>query len=157
MVSRAELRLVVALGLFLGMIYSGSSFPGFRQPAATDAASPSAIGARFGLCHAGGGWNCVVDGDTFYASGVKVRVADIDTPETHPPRCADEARLGEAATRRMQALLNAGPFTMDPIDRDEDRYGRKLRVVVRDGDSLGDTLVAEGLARPYAGGRRAWC
>lgn len=99
----------------------------------------------------------MVDGDTFYWCRDKIRVADIDTPETHPPRCPQEARLGEAATLRMQALLNAGPFTLDATTRDEDRSGRKLRVVMRDGESLGDRLVAEGLARPYGGGRRSWC
>jgi endonuclease YncB( thermonuclease family) len=58
----------------------------------------------------------------------------------------------------MQDLLNAGPFTLVPIKRDVDRYGRKLRVVERDGESLGDMLVQQGLARPYGGGKRApWC
>ena len=99
----------------------------------------------------------MVDGDTFYTEGMKVRIADIDAPETHPSRCAKEARLGADATLRLQGLLSAGPFTMATIDRDEDRYGRKLRVVMRDGGSLGGVLVSEGLARPYAGGRRAWC
>jgi len=33
---------------------------------------------------------------------------------------------------------------MTPFGRDEDRYGRKLRVVVRNGRSLGDQLVSEG-------------
>lgn len=112
----------------------------------------------FSICHAGGGANCVVDGDTFWMEGEKIRMADIDTPETHPPRCAREAALGEAATERLQALLNAGPVTLEAIDRDTDRYGRKLRVVTRGGVSLGDALVAEGLARRYEGGRReGWC
>ena len=162
--SWAEFRLAATLGLLIGLAWpqlrmqapATWNVPQFARPA-SDAARAAPISARFGLCHRGGGWNCVVDGDTFYADGVKVRVAEIDTPETHPSRCADEARLGKAATLRMQALLNAGPFTLDSIDRDEDKYGRKLRVVVRDGESLGDTLVAEGLARPYAGGRRGWC
>ena len=70
------------------------------------------------------------------ASVEKIRLADIDTPETYPPRWAAERRAGEAATLRMQALLNAGPFTLGPIKRDVDRYGRKLRVVERDGASL---------------------
>lgn len=113
---------------------------------------------RFGLCHIGGGANCVVDGDTIWMNGVKIRIADIDTPETHPPRCAAEAELGDRATRRLQNLLNAGPVTLEPIERDEDRYGRKLRRVVRGGTSLGDILIAEGLARPYSGGPRSgWC
>jgi len=114
--------------------------------------------ARFGLCHSGGGNNCVVDGDTFWMGGEKIRIADIDTPETHPSRCAREAALGNAATDRLQILLSAGPFTLLPIDRDTDRYGRKLRIVVRNGGSLGDILVSEGLARPYQGGyREGWC
>ncbi|MGE3306913.1 MAG: thermonuclease family protein, partial [Rhizobiaceae bacterium] len=36
-------------------------------------------------------------------------------------------------------------------------YGRLLRTVHRNDHSLGDTLIAEGLARPYDGGRRSWC
>lgn len=119
--------------------------------------SAAAVSARFGLCHSGGGTNCVVDGDTFWMAGEKIRIADIDTPETHPPRCAEEARLGAAATRRLHALLNAGPITLEAIDRDTDRYGRKLRVVTRGGESLGGVLVDEGLARWYGGGRRSWC
>lgn len=113
---------------------------------------------QFSKCHMGGGTNCVVDGDTFWMDGEKIRIADIDTPETHPSRCAEEARLGTAATDRLQALLNAGAFELTPIRRDTDRYGRKLRIVERNGRSIGDVLVSEGLARPYAGGPRAsWC
>jgi endonuclease YncB( thermonuclease family) len=58
----------------------------------------------------------------------------------------------------MEALLKDGPFEMRRISgRDEDRYGRKLRVIVRDGRSLGDQMVAEGLARTWEGRRRPWC
>lgn len=121
------------------------------------APTTAAIRANFGFCHSGGGTNCVVDGDTFWMAGQKIRIADIDTPETHPPRCAEEARLGAAATERLRQLLNGGPITLAAVDRDTDRYGRKLRIVLRDGHSIGDTLVSEGLARPYAGGRRPWC
>ncbi|UYY57933.1 thermonuclease family protein [Sphingomonas sp. S2-65] len=126
-------------------------------PSASAAMPVTTVKARFGLCHTGGGTNCVVDGDTVWISGEKVRVADIDAPETHPPRCASEARLGKAATRRLQALLNKGPVTLAIEDRDTDRYGRKLRVVMRGGQSLGEQLVEEGLARPWEGRRRPWC
>jgi micrococcal nuclease len=111
----------------------------------------------FRLCHTGGGYNCVVDGDTFHYHFTRIRMADIDTPETHPPRCAYEAELGRRATERLQELLNQGPFTLRTIDRDEDQYGRKLRVVMRGGDSLGLQLVNEGLARRWTGRRRPWC
>jgi endonuclease YncB( thermonuclease family) len=115
------------------------------------------VHASFGTCHIGGGTNCVVDGDTLWLAGEKIRVADIDAPETHPPRCTYEAELGNRATRRLRELLNGGAVSVQPIDRDEDRYGRKLRIVLVNGRSVGDMLVDEGLARPYGGGRRPWC
>jgi endonuclease YncB( thermonuclease family) len=54
-------------------------------------------------------------------------------------------------------LINAGPIELVRRGRDEDRYGRKLRVIARHGRSLSDTLVAEGLARRWDGRRRSWC
>ena len=114
--------------------------------------------SQFGMCGAFERHNCVIDGDTFYLRGLKIRVADIDTPETHPPRCEYERELGARATRRLQELLNVGPFELvQSGDRDEDRYGRKLRIVQRNGRSLGNILVAEGLARASTGRRQTWC
>lgn len=115
------------------------------------------LSARFGFCHAGGGTNCVVDGDTFWFQGTKYRIADIDTPETHGPRCMAEGALGARATTRLQALMNDGPFSLEPADRDTDRYGRALRVVTRAGESIGGMLIAEGLAREWDGARHPWC
>ena len=115
------------------------------------------VRASFGLCHSGGGTNCVVDGDTIWLGGENIRVADIDAPETHEPRCAEEQALGDRATARLHELVNNGTVTLTPIDRDEDSYGRKLRIVRVDGTSVGETLVSEGLARWYEGGRRGWC
>lgn len=138
-----------------GMIGAGA-LAGFLVPIrASSAPEPSA--RHFTICHTGGGTNCVVDGDTAWIDGVKIRVLDIDAPETHPPRCDREAELGARATQRLAILLNQGPFELISENRDTDRYGRKLRRIVRDGQSLGDQLVSEGLARPYAGGRRPWC
>lgn len=113
--------------------------------------------ASFALCHSGGGINCIVDGDTFWFGGEKYRIADIDTPETHPARCVEEARLGDAATVRLQAWMNEGAFSLESAGRDTDRYGRKLRIVTRGGASVADTLIGEGLARPWEGKRRPWC
>lgn len=129
-----------------------------RQAPLTGADGEAVSGVHFGLCHSGGGRNCVVDGDTFWLAGEKIRIADIDAPETHPPNCDAEAAKGAAATRRLHALLNAGPFTLERIERDTDRYGRTLRIVARGRLSIGGQLVSEGLARPYRGGRREpWC
>lgn len=98
----------------------------------------------------------IIDGDTFRYRGEKIRVADIDTPEVNG-RCDYERALAARATRRMDALLREGPFELHPVERDEDRYGRKLRIVTRDGRSLGDQLVSEGLARTCTGRREPWC
>lgn len=121
-----------------------------RQP--TDRES-----AHFTLCSGPIRKTCVIDGDTFWYRGAKIRVADINAPETSEPGCAAEAALGERATRRLAALLNAGPFTLEAADRETDRYGRALRTVTRHGESLGDALVAEGLAERWQGYRRDWC
>jgi endonuclease YncB( thermonuclease family) len=115
------------------------------------------LDVTFGSCHVGGGENCVVDGDTLWIDGVKIRVADIDAPETHDYKCASEKALGDRATARLRQLVNSGVVTLGRTDRDEDRYGRKLRIVMVDGQSVGDTLVGEGLARWYEGGRKPWC
>ncbi|MBX3575347.1 MAG: thermonuclease family protein [Mesorhizobium sp.] len=109
------------------------------------------------MCGEGGGRNCVVDGDTFVLNGKAVRVADIDTPEAGNPKCRREAELAEKATRRLRDLLNAGPLDLVAQPRDEDIYGRKLRTVMRDGRSIGDTLIAEGLARRWTGSKKSWC
>lgn len=101
---------------------------------------------------------CVVDGDTIWLDGVKIRVADIDTPELTRPRCPYEKQQAILATERLVDLLNEGPFSVVPIGRrDEDRWGRKIRVLVRDGKSIGDTLTKEGLARTWTGRREPWC
>ena len=113
---------------------------------------------RYPICSGGAAReNCVVDGDTFYMDGTTVRIMDIDAPETHPPHCAYEADIGDRATRRLSQLLSAGAFQLVRADRDVDKYGRQLRVVIRDGRSIGKMLVAEGLARTWSGKRRPWC
>ena len=154
----------LALGSFVDLPTLGSgdgatlSAPPLEAGATTsEPVFAAGVTRNFTMCHTGGGTNCVVDGDTFWMDGEKVRIADIDTPETHPARCAEEARLGAAATERLRALLNSGPVELVTADRDTDRYGRKLRIVSRGGQSLGAILIDEGLARPWAGQRRPWC
>lgn len=148
---RVALGVAALGGMALGL---GASLWSVGVPSA--AAEPEAR-VSFSLCHTGGGTDCVVDGDTIWMGGEKIRIADIDAPETHPSRCAEEARLGEAATLRLQALLNAGPVRLAAADRDTDRYGRKLRIVMRGNASIGGMLVREGFAREWTGRRQPWC
>ncbi len=112
----------------------------------------------FRKCESGHRTTCVVDGDTLWIGGEKIRVADIDTPEVSEPKCASELALGQRATRRLIELVNQAPFELHAWPgHDKDRYGRKLRVLIRNGKSLGDILVSEGLARTWSGRRQAWC
>ena len=120
-------------------------------------AVPDGERATFSRCHGANRVTCVVDGDTIWYRGTKIRIADINTPEISRPSCRREAELGERATARLTALLNAGGFSLVRGGRDEDRYGRKLRVVTRGGVSLGEMLVAEGLAERWQGRRGNWC
>ena len=113
--------------------------------------------ATFSLCAEGPRTTCVVDGDTFWLAGEKIRIADINAPETHAAGCAAEQALGQRATKRLIDLLNAGPFVLDIEGRALDRYGRSLRIVRRGGKSLGAQLVSEGLAEPWRGKRSDWC
>lgn len=127
--------------------------------AATPATPRDRESAQFPLCGTGARTTCVVDGDTFWYRGEKVRIADINTPEISQPACPREAELGRAATLRLQGLLASGPFTLAPAPdgRDRDRYGRLLRIVTRAGRSLGADLVQAGLAETWHGRRGNWC
>ncbi|OYW49154.1 MAG: nuclease [Novosphingobium sp. 28-62-57] len=121
------------------------------------ARSPDAQAARFDQCGAGPRISCVVDGDTFWLQGTKIRIADINTPEVSQPSCPAEAALGQRAKTRLVELLNSGPFALEVQGRATDRYGRALRVVTRNGQSLGAILTAEGLAERWQGRRGNWC
>lgn len=130
----------------------------FSSACARPSTQPDMERARFDPCGSGRRVTCVVDGDTFWYRGTKVRIADINAPEVGHPACPFEARLGAAATQRLIELLNEGPFTLAVEGaRDTDRYGRALRIVVRNGASLGRTLEREGLAERWKGRRGDWC
>lgn len=159
----------LGLGLFSILAAAGAlTITSFGPVVETDSLTFQASDARPTLIKAGASAQfsicgsvrrtCVVDGDTFWLDGVKIRIADIDTPEIGQPQCDREYQLGMKATYRLVELLNAGPFELRTIgERDEDRFGRKLRVVIRGGRSLGDQLVSEGLARTWSGRREPWC
>lgn len=100
----------------------------------------------------------VIDGDTFYHGDDRYRLKGFDTPETYFPKCAAEYELGQKAKDRLADLLyqNGGvDLQIDPV---RDNYGRFLAWASVDGNDVGSILISEGLARPYAGGKRPpWC
>jgi len=103
----------------------------------------------------------VVDGDTVRLSGgEKIRISNIDTPET-PPRssCSEEARLAQAATANLRSMVaRARDVRFVPDwDRERDVYGRLLGRVVIDGVDVGEAQIAAGLAQRWQGHRAWWC
>ena len=121
-------------------------------------AGEGGAGERFGLCGSQERVTCVVDGDTIIHQGLRIRLIDFDAPEIDVPKCASEEALGHKARLRLRDLLNAGTVRIVKAgSRDEDRYGRKLRLVTVNGRSVGDILIEEGLAWPWEGRRHDWC
>lgn len=151
---------LIALGLYLrfGGPEAALDAEHEMQALAAPVAGPQdRLSASFSLCSGPIRHDCVVDGDTFWFGGEKYRVLDINAPEISTPKCDRELALGQAATARLRQLLNAGPFSLESGDEETDRYGRKLRRITRGGTSLGDMLIAEGLAERWQGFRRNWC
>ena len=108
----------------------------------------------------------VVDGDTVEVLAriwpdhyveTLVRLAGIDTPELRG-RCPEETAMALRAKARLAALLAGQRLQL--IDVRYGKYAGRVvaRVLTEDGRDVAKILLAENLARPYDGGRRApWC
>ncbi|PWK60495.1 thermonuclease family protein [Roseicyclus mahoneyensis] len=134
---------------FLALVFMGIlTFSPLQATASSD--SPPCVVVR------------VVDGDTVDMDCLgegrfRARLTGYDTPETHRPGCANEALLGQAATRRLRALVADARQIEARLGR-WDRCERRLVQLSIDGRDVGARLIAEGLALPYDGGRRPdWC
>jgi micrococcal nuclease len=88
----------------------------------------------------------------------EVRLRGIDAPELHG-QCAAERAKAQAAKAKLADLLPT--FAQVRVrDVQPDKYfGRYIAdVILPDGSSAADAMVAAGLARPYSGGtRQPWC
>lgn len=112
--------------------------------------------SAIGVCRKGPRVTCVIDGDTFWWEGQKMRVAGIDAPERYGAACASESALAWRSAERLASLLSGGQVEIAPTD-DIDLYRRTIAEVSVDGTDVGRTLVAEGLARRWSGRREDWC
>jgi micrococcal nuclease len=99
-----------------------------------------------------------IDGDTIKSpAGVKYRLLGFDAPETYLAKCIEELDLGTAAKRRLQELIDTGKARLIESGK-TDKYRRSLATLTINGKDVAAILIAEGLARPYAGGKReGWC
>lgn len=97
----------------------------------------------------------VTDGDTIRCGDERIRLKGIDAPELFSPKCREERRLAERARGRLAELVGGVELRVDRAGRD--RYRRTLATVYGPQGDVGAVLVAEGLARVWAGRRMPWC
>jgi endonuclease YncB( thermonuclease family) len=108
----------------------------------------------------------VIDGDTFEARvhvwpgldvTTKVRLRGIDAPEMKA-MCAQERVQAEAARETLRTILAEGEVGVFGVTLD--KYGGRVvaDAATRATANVSSALLAKGLARTYAGGRRrGWC
>lgn len=112
----------------------------------------------------------IIDGDTVALPGTpseRIRIYNIDAPETRNAHCEAENVAGLKAKERLAELLRDATVSVDrcePSGRCEDRYRRTLARLSVKGRDVGGILVAEGRALPWATGAAArtariayWC
>jgi micrococcal nuclease len=104
----------------------------------------------------------IVNGDTITLGLERIRILNIDAPETFDSRCTNELLLGIRSKERLALLLRAGQVEMERQGRD--RFGRTLARLSIGGRDVGETLIREGLALPWRDGAQAridrmrlWC
>lgn len=101
---------------------------------------------------------CIVDGDTIWQRGVKMRLLDIDAPETGQAECAAERAIGKRATVRLQQLMKAGYRIEDSGTTDRTSDNRRLvRVRLKDGRDAGAVMITEALAQSWPNKGNRWC
>ena len=138
-------RLILSTALALGLAVA-PAFPAMTQAEGIDWRECSPYERRI---------TCVVDGDTLWYQGSKVRLLGIDAPEIEG-RCVAERRLALAATLELTRLLNTGLIRI--AYDGHDRYGRHLARLWVGGGEVGPAMVAAGLAEPFGlRGPSPWC
>jgi endonuclease YncB( thermonuclease family) len=113
-------------------------------------AAAGAAGGRIGI-------TSVHDGDTFRIGSERIRIIGMDTPEIGSRAgCAVEQAAAERARDFLRGQLMSG--NVEIIRDGNDVYGRTLAYVRIDGRDIADTMLENGLARPYTPGRHPdWC
>lgn len=152
---RRPLRRGLLLPLIVGFVLGGVGFAIISEEGA-----PSFTGIEASAQGGGEGIRVrVIDGDTVEdtATGERIRLPNIDTPETGDrAQCRAEREAGQAATRAAGHIIASRTITVRRTGR-TDRYGRTIGFVLVDGRDLGEIMMERGLARPWRGRREPWC
>ena len=92
-----------------------------------------------------------VDGDTLeLASGERIRLLSVNTPETVAPNKPVEP-WGPEATEFSQAFIAAGPVRLTFDQERHDRFGRHLAYAWRGELLLNEELIRAGLSKAMTG------
>tara|TARA_R110000824_G_scaffold126906_2_gene286674 strand:+ start:192 stop:536 length:345 start_codon:yes stop_codon:yes gene_type:complete len=103
----------------------------------------------------------VVDGDTIDVTidlgfslyhKTRIRLAGINTPETRTRDLEEKAAGIRAKDFLIDRIINADKITLQT--EKTGKFGRYLGVVYADGVDLNQTLLEEGHATKYDGGKR---
>lgn len=113
----------------------------------------------------------VIDGDTVLVNVdawqatpfalIRLRIAGIDTPESHKPpaKCKAEVLKGQAAAAFGKSLAKPGDRVSFMFLR-PDKYGGRIdaSVALPSGQDWATAMLSGGYAVPYKGGtKRLWC
>ena len=156
---RTKKLLVVSLGVIVALLVVGGSVAGISYYLIGDDDEPSTVTPKDIFTLSAEQIVEVYDGDTFkidlpsqhplFGDDISVRAAGIDTPELKGS--SDEVKaLAYKAKNRTQELLSDAE-TIELKNPQRDKYFRVLAEVWIDGESLGEKLKSDGLAKDYDG------
>ena len=156
---RAKKLVIVSLGVIVALLVIGGSVAGISYYLTGDNDKPSTVTPKDIFTLSQEQIVEVYDGDTFkidlpsqhplFGDDISVRVLGIDTPELKGS--SDEVKaLAYKAKNRTQELLSDAK-TIELKNPQRDKYFRVLAEVWIDGESLGEKLKSDGLAKDYDG------
>ncbi|TWF46603.1 endonuclease YncB(thermonuclease family) [Neorhizobium alkalisoli] len=105
----------------------------------------------------------VIDGDTLLVEArpwpqqrveVYVRIRGIDAAELHS-KCSDLRNIALDARQALEIMTAESPMIQLTHISGDKYFGRIVAdILLPDGSSVGNNLLASGMARPYDGGRK---
>ena len=106
------------------------------------------------ICGSGKRISCVVDGDTIWVRGEKIRLQGFNAPEMNGS-CDRERRMAVQARDELRRALSGRAFKMERNGKD--RYGRTLATIRVGERDVGAELTSKGLAHEWRGFKESWC
>jgi len=92
----------------------------------------------------------------FFGDSVKIRLANIDTPELKGSNCKKEKSLAIKARDYLNYILDKANNIIIDINK-RDSFGRYLAVLYVDDININNLMLARGYARVEQKGYHDWC